>query len=364
MIIDRITIRDFQSIEHADLALGPWTSLVGESDVGKSAVVRALYAALTNQRGDLFIRRGADSCGVLIELTDGRAVAWSKRRGKSGEYQVIGATGDYQEFEKTGGEVPPEVAALLRVAVPVAGDQLLPGIQRQHDPPFLFADTARRRAQILGEFDGTNILLHADGDLRKKLRAEQSNATGARETAQKAEAALLEVEWVDSAAGLVAAAQRAHSAAETTGGRLDGLRASASGMAALYDALGIARATLDRTQPAPALDFDAIDQRIGHIVQMQNARGLVAFNEQKVRRAHAHPLPDVMPIQGRIDRLTGMSIAREVAAAKSVQHDQARQASASALYAAEVSAIELEELVGTACPECGQPLTADGLGVA
>lgn len=363
MIISRITIRDFQSIAHADIELAQWTSLVGESDVGKSAVVRALHAALTNARGDLFIRRGADACVVRIDLSDGRIVEWQKTRGRSGDYTIVDGAYPQQVFEKTGGEVPPEVAALLRVAVPVAGEALLPGLQGQHDPPFLFAYTPRRRAQILGEFDGTNILLAADGALRKDLRAEQGRATQRREDAQTAEAALQQLDWVAGAATLLGAADAAHSALQAGEARAAALRDAHTLVGAARSKLGIATVALAATPVAPVVDFDAIERGAAAHVLRMNVRAAAEMARRKVERAQAAAPPDLVPLAERIAHLDAMHVAQRAARAETANHATAQVELATATGALNRSAQELHNLVGTACPECGQPLTAEALEV-
>ena len=42
-----VEIRNFQSIDHVHLRVEGFTALVGRSNIGKSAVVRAVKAALT-----------------------------------------------------------------------------------------------------------------------------------------------------------------------------------------------------------------------------------------------------------------------------------------------------------------------------
>lgn len=55
-----VEVRNFQSIEHARLIVEGYTSLVGRSNLGKSALVRAVKAALTGATGTAFVRHGSD----------------------------------------------------------------------------------------------------------------------------------------------------------------------------------------------------------------------------------------------------------------------------------------------------------------
>ena len=106
LIIERIEIRNFQSIGYADMQLAEWVSIVGESDLGKSAILRAVRAAMVNRRGDDPIRHGAKAAEVTLYLTAGPVVTWRKERGKSGVYVVARPGEPPRTYEKTAGEVP------------------------------------------------------------------------------------------------------------------------------------------------------------------------------------------------------------------------------------------------------------------
>lgn len=54
-----VEVRNFQSIEHAQVRVDGFTALVGKSNIGKSAFVRAVKAALTGAVGTAFVRHGA-----------------------------------------------------------------------------------------------------------------------------------------------------------------------------------------------------------------------------------------------------------------------------------------------------------------
>jgi hypothetical protein len=60
-----VEIRGFQSIEHLSIQIDGFTALVGRSNIGKSAVVRAIKCALTNSLGTSFVRHGDDCARIL-----------------------------------------------------------------------------------------------------------------------------------------------------------------------------------------------------------------------------------------------------------------------------------------------------------
>ena len=54
-----LEVRSFQSIEHVKLRVDGFTALVGKSNIGKSAIVRAVKAALTGCVGNSFVRHSS-----------------------------------------------------------------------------------------------------------------------------------------------------------------------------------------------------------------------------------------------------------------------------------------------------------------
>ncbi len=356
-MITAIEVANFQSIQHARLRLAGWTSLVGESDVGKSAVVRAITAALTNWRGDHFIRRGANECAVVFALDDDTYVRWTKRRGASGTYDITPPNGDATRYEKTGGEVPEEVAALLNVTVDVAGDGFTPGLQQQHDPPFLFADTPRRRAQTLGEFDGSNLLMLAEGALRRTQREQQALASGAHAAIETVEAELLAFDWVD---GAVLAVETARTRVQEA----DEQHQIVSTVLSLRDKITIShrdfseyRGLVEAIELVGAeASLRAADMAEGPVVAMV---------------ALADRLRATAPVDGADVTVEALEF-EHVEAMVALRSDLSVADASAAFDALDTTRIDndrrvaraaLTAVLGALCPTCGEPLTAGGLGL-
>ena len=357
-----IAVTDFQSIADATIECGPWVSLVGESDVGKSAIVRAVYALITNQRGDHFIRHGAPRCSVTLALADGTVLTWIKARGRSGTYTVDAPDG-YRVYDKTNGMVPDEVRALLRMSLPVAGEEFMPGFQRQHDAPFLLADTARRRAQVLGEFDGSNLLLGADGVVRRAQRADQQEATAQRAQALAATERAQGLDWVDAAQEAVLAATTAAEAAEGAARRVEAMRAARRALLAAEAAWLDLEALAAATEP-PVVDADALIRQLHRIALMRDTldqyRAAAAAMEQAASAA-SRPPPYLSGLLARWEAVAGqraLAAAHGSATAVLSACEADLAAAAEAQYEAHAA---LVALIGQSCPVCGQPLAAASL---
>ena len=96
-----VEIRNFQSIDHVHLRVEGFTALVGRSNIGKSAIVRAVKAALTGAPEDNFVRHGPDcqriakgtkscKCYCSVHLkTEGFDLLWEKG-GDKNDYHFNG----------------------------------------------------------------------------------------------------------------------------------------------------------------------------------------------------------------------------------------------------------------------------------
>ncbi len=179
-MIDAITLKNFQSWRSVDLNLGRVTMVVGQGDSGKTAILRGLKYALTNQTGDDFIREGNESALVGI-LVDDRAVVWQKRRGRGAVYQT-----DAAEYTKTGAAVPTDISNLVGIHELVVDKMttLMPQIQMQWDAPFIVSESGSRVARILGRLTKLNVLIAAQMACKRAAENEQRRAAEARRNAE------------------------------------------------------------------------------------------------------------------------------------------------------------------------------------
>ena len=131
-MIEKICIHNFQSHKATTIELSPKVNtLQGNSDCGKSAVLRALHWLMFNPAGDYFIsdwaRKGktvSAPCEVIVNV-DGHEVI--RRRDKDFNGYIL----DGEVFEATRNSVPKKILDILRL-----GDV---NVQRQLDPPFLLS---------------------------------------------------------------------------------------------------------------------------------------------------------------------------------------------------------------------------------
>lgn len=173
-MIKSIEITNFQSHKASKLELSPMVTIIqGNSDCGKSAVMRALNWLLFNPAGDYFIsdwaRKGktiSSPCMVSVEA-NGHHV--TRRRDKDfNGYELDG-----EAFEATRNSVPPKVADALGL-----GEV---NVQRQLDPPFLLSMSAGEVSRYINSLVNleridrwTTAMKGREGALRSKLEAERA----------------------------------------------------------------------------------------------------------------------------------------------------------------------------------------------
>lgn len=178
-----ITVRDFQSLGDTAVEARGLTVIVGPSDRGKSALLRAIEAALFNRPGDQFVRQGAKTARVALQLS-GHAVVWEKGGGVN-KFQIDGA-----DFSRVGKGAPPVLQELgFRDVVVGArekegklegGETLRPQFAEQFNPEFVLDHSGPFIAELLvrvsrlGVVQRAGRLCAADLKARKALQKTRS----------------------------------------------------------------------------------------------------------------------------------------------------------------------------------------------
>lgn len=168
-MIDSLSITNFQSIKEAELPLGKFTVLVGKSSSGKSAVLRAIVALASNERGAKSITLGTSSYSISARVGDATVTL---EKGKQTSYYIKRGENQTERYDALNGAVPEEVTAILAIA-PLTDNKNV-NVADQYDPPFLLRATPGEVAKTLGELTGINKIFNAVGEANKRKRA--SNA--------------------------------------------------------------------------------------------------------------------------------------------------------------------------------------------
>lgn len=165
-MITTLSIKNFQAHRKLLVKLSPTvTSIVGDSDIGKSALYRALRWLATNKPlGDAFIHRTkagrSKICSVSLWV-DGKRVTRTK-----------GATNSYKVgkllLKAFGAEPPKEVLDLLNLS-PL-------NFQSQHDAPFWFAKSAGEVSRELNSIIDLSVIDSTLSNLAHRARQTRSES--------------------------------------------------------------------------------------------------------------------------------------------------------------------------------------------
>ena len=157
MPIKSLDIKNFQAHKelHLDLSKNIVT-ITGESDRGKSAILRSLIWLATNRpSGDDFIRYGANECAVKA-IVDGHTIERVKGK-KTNSYILDGV-----EYKALKTDVPEEIAKILNI------DRN--NIQQQFDPIFWFSQTPGEVGKNLNQIVNLEIIDNVMYELQSKSK--------------------------------------------------------------------------------------------------------------------------------------------------------------------------------------------------
>lgn len=171
--IAQIKINNFQSHENSIINLDPGVNvIVGRTDSGKSAVIRALRWVFFNEpRGTDFIRKGTDAVSVELTYYDGTIVRRIRNKKDNGyEIEIDGQTEYYYGI---GSDVPEEIIKITgvrKVKFSENNDPIMINFQNQHDGAFMLNDSPAQKAKSIGYISNVNIL---DDAIRRANQNEQ-----------------------------------------------------------------------------------------------------------------------------------------------------------------------------------------------
>jgi len=172
-----IEVSGFQSVEHVKVSVDGFAALVGRSNIGKSALVRAVKFALTNEEGKYFVRHG-DACPRKVKKAktckcqatvcvrmEGFDLTW-ERGDAINRYTFNG-----KEYDKPDRGVPEFLTQFGFGTLKIGGDKSSVQVSDQFDPLFLINESGSVVAETLsdvGRLDRINAAMRAAEKDRKE----------------------------------------------------------------------------------------------------------------------------------------------------------------------------------------------------
>jgi exonuclease SbcC len=176
--IKSIEIENFQSHKYSKLDLSENLNvIVGPSDNGKSAIIRALKWCLFNEpKGSEFIRFDSNYCRVTLTLSDGVKIIRERTKTKN-SYRLI-KDGEELVFEGFGNDIPLEILEAHRIRkIKIDKDNdLCLNLSEQLEGPFLLSQPNSFKSKAIGKIVGLNIIDEAIKDINKDINLIQSDS--------------------------------------------------------------------------------------------------------------------------------------------------------------------------------------------
>lgn len=146
--ISQIRLINFMSHEDTIIKLHPNVNvIIGENDIGKSAIVAGLRAVFYGESSETFIKHGAKSCAVEITMSNNVKILWQRFTKKSNgtvSYSLL--ENDVVKNETNKKDVPQWVLDEINIQKIEGMDICL---QNQKQPTFLLSDSPSKKASIL-----------------------------------------------------------------------------------------------------------------------------------------------------------------------------------------------------------------------
>jgi exonuclease SbcC len=186
-MISNILINNYQSHKKSVLELSPGVNIIsGESDNGKTAVLRALNWCLFNKPSKGDPSWNSDCSFVTVVFADNHKIM--RCRDKENYYSIKDLSAPLKAI---GQAVPTEVAQIVNITDI--------NIHRQLDPPFLISNTAGEVAKTLNRVVNLDIIDNVLAHANKRIKDEKTQLCFAETSKKKYEEELTDLDWIDGA---------------------------------------------------------------------------------------------------------------------------------------------------------------------
>jgi len=168
-MIKLINIKNFQSHKSTTLELHPGVNvIVGTSDSGKTAIVRAFRWVVENKpSGDSFRTRGSKETEIETILNDSDFIRTSRIKAKSENEYILTINEDTEAFKAFGQGVPEEISKTLNI-----GEI---NLQQQFDAHYLLSSSPGEVARILNKCTNLDVIHKTLSSIYKTARDNKSD---------------------------------------------------------------------------------------------------------------------------------------------------------------------------------------------
>jgi len=173
----KVRIKNFQSIEDVSFEIpeNAFTCIVGPSNIGKSALRRALECLFYNKSEASYIRNGTQMCSVEVSFDDNTLIKWYRNK-KTAGYQIDG-----DDFTKLAGTVPDVLIDKGFKELNVNKDRYQVQIASQFNNIFLLNQTGSKITEVLSNLGNLNRIIKSNKACQSDLKMNKSRLNIRRE---------------------------------------------------------------------------------------------------------------------------------------------------------------------------------------
>lgn len=186
--LEKLILKNFQCWTYQEICFNQGLNIIiGDSDSGKSSILRAIISCFNGRIDINWIQHGAKELCVEMWFTDG-SKAIRTRSKKSNTVSFIDKDGKKHEWERIGTGLPEEYLRMLgatEIKLP-DGTTIDPCINTQIDQHFFLSISDNAKAKVLGSISGLDMIDGALGII----------TTEARETQNKIKQSVLRIEEI------------------------------------------------------------------------------------------------------------------------------------------------------------------------
>jgi DNA repair ATPase RecN len=166
----QVHIKNFQSIEDCKLEIPEkaFTCIVGPSNIGKSAIRRALECVFYNKSESTYIRKGSSECSVEVTFDDGLNIKWF-RDDKTSRYEINGEK--YSKLNKT---VPEIITDRGIKELIINKEKFNVQVATQFSHIFLLDQTGSKVTEVLSNLGNLNKIITANKACLNDLKNNKS----------------------------------------------------------------------------------------------------------------------------------------------------------------------------------------------
>lgn len=335
-MIERLLIQNFQAHDKLKIDFDPGiTSIVGPSDAGKSAILRALRWAATNQPGGgAFVRQGTPGATVRL-MVDGHTI--TRRRNATGDVNEYALDG--QTYRAFGRGVPEPIERLLNI-----GDVCWQG---QHDAPYWFANTAGEVSRQLNAIVNLGIIDDTMANVARAVHRARTKLDIAEEELTNAKTAYGDTAWVPEFEAALSAVEEIENKADETAERA----------ALLAEVVGAIQAHTARLAVATdAAQAGEVMAEAGgyalHTAERLRVLTLLVDRVHQLEEQLAVPVPHTEAIEAAFERYT-TARTRAATISRLIQDVHTKEET---LCQANENLDKAEREMPKVCPVCGQSL--------